>query len=74
MVPERNEAAASERGAETNRGQATTASSIGGTVNASHQQGGQTTSMDRSTVVEGIEEEKEERGVSAQSVTPAALD
>ena len=35
-----------------------------GTVNAAHQQGGQTTSMDGSTVVEGIEEEKEERGVS----------
>ena len=34
MVPERNAAAALARGAETNRGQTTTASSIGGTVNA----------------------------------------
>ena len=71
MVPLRNEAEASARGAETNRGQTTTASSIGGTVNVAHKQGGQTTSRDGSTAVEGIEEEKEERGVSAQSVSPA---
>ena len=58
---------------ETNIGQATTSSSIGGTVNAAHQQGGQTTSMDGSTAVEGIEEEKEERGVSARSL-PFAMD
>ena len=71
MVPERNEAVASERGAETDRDQTTTASSIEGTVNAAHQQGGQITLRDGSTAVEGIEEEKEERGVSAQSVSPA---
>ena len=71
MVPERNEAVASERGAETDRDQTTTASSIEGTVNAAHQQGGQITLRDGSTAVEGIEEEKEERGVSAQSVSLA---
>ena len=49
----------------------TLTSSIDGIVNAAHQQGGQINSTDGSTVVVGIEEESEERGVSAQPVSPA---